>query len=248
MYKKLIVLCSLGYLGISLILGRAIQPDWILPPDSGITAVVSGQVVDRYRETPLAARISYSLMPDGADTGRVVLDPATGAFETKLALGYKYKFVARAEGYDDLIQEVDLRKSGPETRIRINFRLRPDGEVRRTKIADPFGTLITIVYFKPNSVDLTEASRRELNRLLKVLRANPEARISVRAHSDVPGSFQKNMDLSTLRAQAVRAYLIAHDISPYRLPHISYGNMLLLTGFPEDRYMNNRVEFHLRVN
>jgi len=216
--------------------------------DSGIKIPVSGKVFDRETKQPVAAQLTYELVDESAVPQSVKLDPATGAFSVELAAGSVYRFTAEAEGYLLMVKRIDLSEAGPEDQVTLNLNLDPKAKPKRVKPADPFGTLLTIVYFKGNSVELTDESRSELDRLLKLLRANPDTRVSVQGHADVKASFEYNMRLADLRTQAVRAYLMAHDVAPYRLPSIAYGNAFMMTTFPEDRRLNNRVEFHLKLN
>lgn len=216
--------------------------------DSGIKIPVQGKVFDKGSQQPIAAKLTYRLIVDGkeSDPQPVSLDPATGEFSLELAAGAEYRFIAEIDGYEPLIKRVNLSAAEPEDQVTLNFDLKAIPRAPKLVPPDPFGTLVTIVYFKRNSVDLTEESRAELTRLLRLLRANPDIRLAVQGHSDIPGSFNRNMSLSELRVQAVRAFLMAHDVAPYRLPHIAYGNTLMMTAFPEYRKFNNRVEFHWR--
>lgn len=216
--------------------------------DSGIKISISGKVFDRKTKQPVAAQLTYELVDESTAPQSVKLDPATGAFSVKLAAGSVYRFTAEAEGYLLMVKRIDLSEAGPEDQVTLNLNLDPKAKPRRVVPADPFGTLLTIVYFKGNSVELTDESRSELDRLLKLLRANPDTRVSVQGHADVKASFEYNMRLADLRTQAVRAYLMAHEVAPYRLPSISYSNAFMMTTFPKDRHLNNRVEFHLKLN
>jgi outer membrane protein OmpA-like peptidoglycan-associated protein len=249
MVLRSLLFSLIGWVGLSMAYAFPPAPWSVCAADSGIKITVSGKVFDRRSEQPIAAKLSYQLLPaEGNETKPVRLDPATGEFSLELAAGAEYRFTVEAEGYQPMVKRVNLTKAGPEDQVTLTLNLNPIPKEPLVTPADPFGTLLTIVYFKSNGVELTPDSRTELDRLLTVLRANPNVRVSVHGHADVKGSFEQNMRLSELRAQAVRAYLIAHDIAPYRLPTISYSNAFMMTTFPKVRQLNNRVEFHLRAD
>lgn len=250
MVVRVLLFCTISWL--SLIPLSAYEPGGVIAPvclaDSGIKITVRGEVFDRATKQPLAAQVTYEVLNQGPPQPQPVqLDPATGTFTLELPAGAEYRFVVEADGYRQMIKRVNLMEAGPEDQVELTLDLQPLVAPSRVIPADPFGTLLTIVYFKGSSVELTDASRRELDRLLKLLRTNPRIRLSVQGHADVKGSFEHNMRLADLRTQAVRAYLMAHDIAPYRLPAIAYGNAFMMTTFPKDRHLNNRVEFHLRT-
>ena len=224
------------------------QSSWAqAPADSALTVLVEGQVTDRITQRPLAADLNFQIMDfDEAPVNPVQVNPATGTYQMYLLSGVRYRFTARAQGFESITKVIDLRKiTQPEVKITIDLAMVRDAEARRLELADPFGTLVTIVYFRDNGVELTEASQAELRNLLRLMRTNPELHLWVHGHADTQASFDLNYRLSELRTQAVRAYLLAQDIAPYRLPAISYGNTRLLTTYPEDRHLNDRVEFHL---
>jgi OmpA-OmpF porin, OOP family len=242
----LILLIGLGNLSLGHGMTWSTSPTCVA--DSGIKITVEGKVFDRQTEQAVAAQLSYELVSEATAPQPVKLDPATGAFSLELAAGAVYRFTIEAEGYFPMVKRIDLTEAGPEDRVTLSLNLKAKPKPNRVVPADPFGTLLTIVYFKGSSVELTDESRAELDRLLKLLRANPDTRLSVQGHADIKGSFERNMRLADLRTQAVRAYLMAHDVAPYRLPSIAYGNAFMMTTFPEDRRLNNRVEFHFKLN
>ncbi len=231
---------------IFLVMASSLAKAEVAQPDSGITVVITGKVSDRVSRRALAADMTYTQLGEVESAPQsVVIDPATGEYRVELQAGFEYRITARVTGFSPMAKRVNLTEATPEMKLIVNFELERDPSMRRVEPADPFGTLVTVVYFDGNSVGLTDASKAELDRLLKVLQANPDVRLWVHGHADVDASYEVNHRLSELRAQAVRAYLIAHDIAPFRLPSISYSNTRMMTSFKEDRHLNDRVEFHL---
>ena len=85
-----------------------------------------------------------------------------------------------------------------------------------------------------------------MDRIAEKIQANPQVkRIRIEGHTDDVGGHKKNQELSQLRAEAVRNYLIKKGIEPDRLQAIGYGDTRPLDNRKtnEARAKNRRVEF-----
>src|ERR1019366_3248697 len=69
--------------------------------------------------------------------------------------------------------------------------------------------------------------------------------LEVQGHTDNVGADAYNMHLSQARADSVRAYLVAHGISPDRLVSKGYGfhQPLVPNNTDGNRALNRRVQF-----
>jgi outer membrane protein OmpA-like peptidoglycan-associated protein len=106
------------------------------------------------------------------------------------------------------------------------------------------------IHFAYNSAELETGTNEVLEQLIGLLRQHPELKLIIEAHTDDVGSRSYNFDLSQQRAQTVRAYLEAHDISADRLLPIGHGkNQPIASNKTEEgRSQNRRVEFRMTVN
>ncbi|WP_347067485.1 OmpA family protein [Flavobacterium sp. WV_118_3] len=107
------------------------------------------------------------------------------------------------------------------------------------------------IYFDFNKVTLKKESELSLNKILGVLRDNPEMKISINAHSDSKGKSDYNMVLSEKRAQSTYNYLINNGISKDRLAYKGYGKSQLKfkcngNCTEEQESQNRRVEFIIK--
>jgi OOP family OmpA-OmpF porin len=102
------------------------------------------------------------------------------------------------------------------------------------------------VTFETARADLKVESYAVLNDVVASLLANPDVRIEIAGHTDAVGSAAYNLSLSTSRAAAVRAYLIAGGVSADRLTSRGYGEDVPVApnSTPEGRAQNRRVELH----
>lgn len=106
-------------------------------------------------------------------------------------------------------------------------------------------SLPSAVLFAFDSDQLLPAAEPALRALLKILSEHPElGTIEVQGHTDDVGSSTYNLDLSTRRAEAVRAWLLAQGLPPDRVKAVGYGEARPVA--PNDtatgRAANRRVE------
>jgi OOP family OmpA-OmpF porin len=100
------------------------------------------------------------------------------------------------------------------------------------------------VTFGTGSARLQVGSYVELDSIAKVLMANPNLRVEIGGHTDASRSAADDMHLSTLRAEAVRNYLVAKGVPFQQLVARGYGSTRPRTPdtTPRGRAANRRVE------
>ncbi len=98
--------------------------------------------------------------------------------------------------------------------------------------------------FDFNKAEIKPKYYKNLDEVVKVLKANPDLKVEIQGHTDNIGSAEYNMKLSLRRAQAVADYLIKHGISPSRLRVKGYGftRPVAPNDTPEGRALNRRVQ------
>lgn len=113
---------------------------------------------------------------------------------------------------------------------------------------EPRGMVITLsggVLFASAKYDLLPQAQAKLSEVADVLtKQDPDSRILVQGYTDSQGSASFNQDLSQHRAEAVRAYLVAHGIASDRVTAQGFGpgNPVADNASPEGRADNRRVE------
>jgi OOP family OmpA-OmpF porin len=110
----------------------------------------------------------------------------------------------------------------------------------------PLGAAIVLegVTFESGSARLRSGSYVELDSIAKILLANPKMRVEIAGHTDNAGTPADNQHLSTLRAEAVRNYLLAKDVPFQQMIARGYGSTMPRTPdtTPRGRAANRRVE------
>lgn len=137
-----------------------------------------------------------------------------GSFEQPLAPGGKYLFLATCRGYLNYRAELTVDSlAQKEHQYVLQFPL--------PSISIP--VLVRGVYYEFDKADLTDNSREALDRLVKVLKENPNITIELSAHCDYRGRAEYNERLSQRRAESVVKYLTEHGIEAERLTAKGYG-------------------------
>jgi hypothetical protein len=128
----------------------------------------------------------------------------------------------------------------------------PEGDVRTlvgpALSALPPPPIRFILYFRHDSSELTESSRKEVKEILRTIRERYSVDVSVVGHTDTVGDKQYNDPLSLRRARAVAALLTAAGVDPSTLEIASHGkdNPLVPTGDQVSEPRNRRVEVTVR--
>jgi outer membrane protein OmpA-like peptidoglycan-associated protein len=121
----------------------------------------------------------------------------------------------------------------------------PTAPAPRSGAAAPAAPMVLEgVSFESGSARLVPGSYVELDSIAKVLLANPGLRVEIGGHTDNAGTPADNQHLSTLRAEAVRNYLVAKGVPFQQMVARGYGSTIPRTPdtTPQGRAANRRVE------
>lgn len=113
------------------------------------------------------------------------------------------------------------------------------------------GLIVTLpgnIYFDVNKTEVKPAMRERLAQIAKALATVPNRHVLVEGHTDSSGSDEYNLKLSRLRAEAVRAILIAGGVSPDRAEAQGYGKTrpVASNATATGKAQNRRVEIVLQ--
>jgi outer membrane protein OmpA-like peptidoglycan-associated protein len=108
-------------------------------------------------------------------------------------------------------------------------------------------------YFVGNQDTLLPRSRQELHRLLRFMQINPEVRIEIAGHINLPNSppvaiASWNFMLSVRRALRVYDYLVEQGIDAARLSYVGFGNWHMrfpMATSQQQQELNRRVEIRI---
>ncbi|WP_127121644.1 OmpA family protein [Chryseotalea sanaruensis] len=109
------------------------------------------------------------------------------------------------------------------------------------------------IYFDFAKSDITPTAAKELNKLVEILKDNPEIKIEMGSHTDSVDTYEYNLLLSQRRAESTVKYLVNNGISQQRLTAKGYGETTPIarntnpdgSDNPVGRARNRRTEFKI---
>ena len=109
-------------------------------------------------------------------------------------------------------------------------------------------TSFKVIYFDFDESALTSAGVADLQENVATLRAKPELKVALEAHTDERGTTEYNLALSQRRGDMVKSHAVSLGIDEARLQVVPYGKEKpASTGTREQDYaLNRRVEFVAR--
>ena len=159
----------------------------------------------------LPKSVVYMVGSDGTNEKVGVL--SDGSFEQPLKPGVSYLFLATCPGYLNVRNELRADTVEVEKQHVLQFPL--------PSISSP--VLVRNVFYEFDKATLTENSCEALDRLVRMLKENPNVTIELSAHCDYRGNAAYNLRLSQRRAESVVKYLTEHGIEADRLTAKGYG-------------------------
>ncbi len=136
-----------------------------------------------------------------------------GTYKIKLNKEVKYVMLATARGYLNAKEQWDTKGLKDSKTYTLDFALSPIS--RPVKMEN--------IFYEFGRWELTQASEKEMDGLIKLLNDNPNITIELSAHTDMKGNEEFNQELSQKRAQACCDYLIKKGIEKERLTPVGYG-------------------------
>jgi outer membrane protein OmpA-like peptidoglycan-associated protein len=155
---------------------------------------------------------------------------------------------ARAAAEEARAAEVArLREEQERTREELRATLSRLGQVRQ----EARGLVLTLpgsVYFEVNKSVVQPAMRSRLTEIARALATARDSSILIEGHTDADGSNEYNLELSRLRAEAVRSVLVAGGVSPDRVETQGYGETkpIASNSSASGKAQNRRVEIILQ--
>lgn len=199
-----------------------------------------GIVFDKVTKQRLQAVFELINLSTGKLVTRSTSDPVTGEFLLSLPTGKDYALNVSRPGY--LFYSDNFSLSGTNTVAKPFIK-----DIPLQKIQAGEKVVLRNIFFDTDKFSLKQESVVELDRLVALLKANPELRIEISGHTDNQGGAAYNLTLSGNRAKAVYEYLISKGIAATRLDYKGYGltQPVDTNATEEGRANNRRTEFRV---
>ena len=169
---------------------------------------------------------------------------ATGKKQTvALNENGEYMFVVRP----DSEYKIEGSKDGFITNgFTLNTKGLTEGDLKNDIVLEEIYMNLEIVNFAYDKSDLSIEAKKKLDRIVKALKAAPEATLNIGAHADSRGSAKYNKALTERRAKSTLNYITSKGIARKRIEYTAFGESLLLNKCsdgvkcPEEDHAKNR--------
>ena len=201
--------------------------------------LIKGQVLNDVTKTPIEARISYIDLLTEQEVGIATSSPVDGSYNIVLPPGTDYSMLAVKDGFISESNHIYAIEISEYTEMAVDLHLIP--------MEVGVSVQLKNLFFETGKGVLKEESNDELNRLVNLLKNNPNLFIEVGGYTDNVGSAEENLKLSQDRADAIRKFLVMTGIEPDRVTSKGYGaaSPLATNDTEEGRAQNRRVEFKI---
>ena len=113
--------------------------------------------------------------------------------------------------------------------------------------------IVSNILYEYRSAKLNETAKKELDKLVLIMKKNPKIVIELSSHTDSKGGDSYNMKLSNERAKKAKEYIISKGIDEKRIVSIGYGETKPIapntnpdgSDNPEGRAKNRRTEIRI---
>lgn len=212
---------------------------------------LSGRVVDQETGKGVLATVvfTYKNLSDSTQTD------SAGKYTARLPENIPVKVDAFAQGY---FFESAMRNTFGSKEMVKRMAEENKKEIRLQPARPGQKAVLKNFYFKGGMPILLESSKPQLPKVLRFMQINPDIKIEIAGHINVPFSRNGdetplqpddlNWELSEKRAQTVYNYLLEHGISPDRMTWKGYGNSQMVKPYAKyesDMELNRRVEIRV---
>lgn len=159
-----------------------------------------------------------------------------GEFDLELMPGKNYTIRASKEDYLAQSKSIEVDAEGVADPDKLELVLEP----KRVNVP----VKLNNIYYDLDKAELKPAAKEELDKLVKMLKDNPDVKIEIGSHTDSRGHRKYNRLLSERRAESVVEYLISKGIAQSRLTATGYGESQLINGCNDAKRRSCSEEMH----
>ena len=199
------------------------------------TSFLKGIVYDSKTKQKLQADIELIALKNNELLGKISSDAQTGTYTSVLTNGGEYAVFVSKKGYFFKSLNFDFSDKIGLDKI-LDIPLEP--------IKKEAKEILNNIFFDTAKWDLKSESTAELDKLVGLLKANPDLPIEISGHTDDVGKDADNLLLSQKRAKAVVDYLAQKGVNILKIKAEGYGKTLpyLPNISDENRKLNRRIE------
>jgi len=207
-------------------------------PDSLVT--FTGTVLNLRTENPVAGvSIRYKKLPYESEMGDLKTD-ANGNFTVYFRAREQYSFSIEGENFIKISEIIKpLEGANEQLIVQRTFMLSEGGVGSVLKLEN--------LQFGLGEATILSGSFGELDNLGKMLTNTPNMTIRLEGHTDYVGNPSANLNLSQMRVDEVKKYLVGKGIAAERIETKAFGGSqpVVRSNSSEERAINRRVEVRI---
>lgn len=211
------------------------------PSGTGISA--EGTVKDKSSKKPIDDQPVLIMGKDGY-FDKAITDTSGAYLFQNIHDNNKYTILMAREGYWTQSKTLEVPELTQPTHYSKMSGHDLDFEVEAIQANKEI--VINNIYYDFDKAILKPESKVELDKLVVVLKENPNLKVEISSHTDNRGNAAYNMDLSQRRAQSVVDFLVDHGVKKDRLIAKGYGKMRPIikeAKTEDDHALNRRTSF-----
>ena len=204
---------------------------------------------DEKDQEKILPNVEVRLMADNDRQVDLVMSDNEGKFRFKLEEGVvEYVLIGEKEEYftsrrifpmeGKYLDKTKLTKFETDTTFETSLTL--------DKIVLDKAIVLENIYYDFDRAEIRTDAALELDKLVNILKDNPQIVIELSSHTDDRGEVTYNIDLSQRRAESAVAYIISKGITPRRITARGYGEnrpIIPNATTEEEHQVNRRTEF-----
>ena len=185
------------------------------------TKLIRGVVKNKETQETLEG-VTLSLLDENNSKIQQINTSANGTFTFNVACDKPYKIIGIKTYFEKGEEDVKATNDIDKSTIDLIVNLTPKEFVER-KIVD-----IKPIFFDLNKWNIRSDAAKELDKVIKLMKDNPEIIVESRSHTDSRGKDAYNLSLSDKRAKSTVEYIISKGIEANRISGKGYGETKLL--------------------
>lgn len=196
---------------------------------------VQGKIVNSKTGQPIPARLMYG--STHASDYAYHAESNDGSFQISISEGDSIAMTAEKPGYISQVYYFHFDKNR-------YYPLPLDVTIFMDSVVAGATIYLNPIFFERSKPVILEKSYPELRHLADILKTHKSMTILIAGHTDNLGDPADLMKLSQMRAEAVKDFLVAHDIAANRIETRGYGGNYPINSNEneESRQLNRRVE------
>jgi len=209
------------------------------------TQALTGVVKNKDTQKTLMNAV-VDLLDSNGNKLQTVTTKFDGAFSFEIACSASYKIVGAKTDFQKGEKDIAAKNDVVEEGITISLDLTPE-KVKEKKILN-----INPIYFDLNKSSIRPDAAQELDKVVDLMKKNPEIIVESRSHTDARGKDESNLALSDRRAKSTVEYIISKGIDADRISGKGFGETELLNECANfvkcskaKHQLNRRTEFYI---